>query len=574
MAALATTPDTAPHRLALSHFHRRAEEKTLLRFTTAGSVDDGKSTLIGRLLHDTNGAFDDQIEAVRKSRLNRSTGPLDFSLLTDGLRAEREQGITIDVAYRYFETARRKFIIADTPGHEQYTRNMVTGASTSEAAVILVDARKGLLEQSRRHALLSTLLGIRHLVVAVNKMDLVNFDEEVFVRIRTQFSELRGRLRKADVAFIPISALEGDNVVERSPRMLWYVGPSLLEYLETVEVSRDTAVDAFRFPVQLVIRPDLGFRGFAGAIASGRVQVGQDVVVLPSARRTRISRIATFDGDLAAAHAPMAVVLELADETDVSRGALIAETSRPPEASSWLRATLVWMHAKALEVGATYLLRHGPHEVRARVHRVLHQVDFGHLRERDAETLGLNDIGQAILETTEPLFFDPYCRNRATGAFILIDPISNLTLAAGMIAAAADDPTAKPRLRTREAISFHQGRLTASERRRRSGHGGFVVIANPASALAEALERRLFLAGADVILLTQAVQPLDPLIEAGLIVITAHDDGVGEQHLRVDLTWLELPEEAALAAEHVFRHIVGMRLLDDPAVPQNNEIPS
>jgi sulfate adenylyltransferase large subunit len=572
MAALATTPDTAPNHLAISHFHRRATEKTLLRFTTAGSVDDGKSTLIGRLLHDTNGAFDDQIEAVRKSRINRSTGPLDFSLLTDGLRAEREQGITIDVAYRYFETARRKFIIADTPGHEQYTRNMVTGASTSEAAVILVDARKGLLEQSRRHALLSTLLGIRHLVVAVNKMDLVNFDEEVFAGIRAQFGELRGRLRKADVTFIPISALEGDNVVERSPRMPWYVGPSLLEYLETVEVSRDTAGDAFRFPVQLVIRPDLGFRGFAGTIASGRVQVGQEVVVLPSARRTRIARIATFDGDLAAAHAPMAVVLELADETDVSRGALIADTLRPPQTGSWLRSTLVWMHANALEVGATYLLRHGPHEVRARVHRVLHQVDFEHLRERDSETLVLNDIGQVILETTEPLFFDPYCRNRSTGAFILIDPISNLTLAAGMIADAADDPTAKSRLRTRETISFHQGRLTVSERRRRSGHGGFVVVADPASALAHALERRLFRAGADVILLTQPVQPLDPLIEAGLIVIMAHDDGVSAQHLRVDLTWLEMPEDPARAAEHVFQHIVGLRLFDDPSAPENNEI--
>src|SRR5580658_7652762 len=309
-------------------FLDRDLQKDLLRFTTAGSVDDGKSTLIGRLLHDSKSVYEDQLAAVKKSRINRASGPIDFSLLTDGLRAEREQGITIDVAYRYFETARRKFIIADTPGHEQYTRNMVTGASTSEAAVILVDARKGLLEQSRRHALLSTLLGIRHLVVAVNKMDLVGFDEAIFEGIRAQFNELRGRLRKADLTFIPISALEGDNVVERSPRTPWYVGPSLLEYLETVDVARDIAGDAFRFPVQLVIRPDLDFRGFAGTIASGHVQVGQEVIVLPSAQRTRIARVATFDGDLTAAHAPMAVVLELADEVDVSRGAIIADAFR------------------------------------------------------------------------------------------------------------------------------------------------------------------------------------------------------------------------------------------------------
>ena len=420
--------------------------QTLLRFTTAGSVDDGKSTLIGRLLHDTNGAFDDQIEAVRKSPINRSSGPFDFSLLTDGLRAEREQGITIDVAYRYFETARRKFIIADTPGHEQYTRNMATGASSGEVAVILVDARKGLLAQSRRHALISTLLGIRHLVVAVNKMDLVGFDPTVFHGIRTSFNSLRGQMPEAEVTFIPISALDGDNVVERSPRMRWYRGPSLLEYLETVETIRDPGTDAFRFPVQLVIRPGLDFRGFAGRIASGRVEVGQEVVVLPSARRTSIKRIATFDGDLTSAQAGMSVVLELEDEIDLARGGLIADLHHPPQSSSWLQTKLIWMHQDALETGKTYLLRHGPHEVRARVERVVHRVDIDELQEREAGTLELNEVGLVILETTEPLAFDPYVRNRSTGSLILIDPMTNLTLAAGMIEGAAEDQTAALRL--------------------------------------------------------------------------------------------------------------------------------
>jgi len=561
-------PSPLPARpILVPHAPAASAEKTLLRFTTAGSVDDGKSTLIGRLLHDTNGAYDDQIEAVRKSRINRSSGPVDFSLLTDGLRAEREQGITIDVAYRYFETARRKFIIADTPGHEQYTRNMVTGASTSDAAVILVDARKGLTAQSRRHALVASLLGIRRLVVAVNKMDLLDFDQRVFEELGRSFNNLRGRLGDAEmrdvkIEFIPISALEGDNVAERSPRTPWYGGPSLLEYLETVDTDEAANLRqaAFRMPVQLVIRPNLDFRGFAGTISAGQVHVGQEVVVLPSARRTRVSRIVTFDGDLASAHAPMPVVLELADEIDLSRGGLIAGALDPPEPSAWLKTTLVWMHERPLETGKTYTLRHGPHEVRARVDRVLHRIDFEHMRDESAEALALNDIGSAILETTEPLHFDAYARNRSTGSLILIDPITNHTLAAGMIERAAEDPGTKARAAKR--VSFAAARITAADRRRRSGHAGFVVIADPRTALAQALERALFLEGADVLLLAEEVRPIEPLLAAGLVVITGTPAATAE-YPRLDVRSLQLPADPALAAQQVIAHMRGLRLLDE-----------
>jgi sulfate adenylyltransferase subunit 1 len=489
----------------------------LLRFTTAGSVDDGKSTLIGRLLHDAGGAFDDQIEAVRQSKINRSSGTFDFSLLTDGLRAEREQGITIDVAYRYFATAHRKFIIADTPGHEQYTRNMATGASTAEVAVVLVDARKGVLPQSRRHAYISALLGIRHLLIAVNKMDLVDFDEAVFSSIREDFLALRPSLRDAAMTFIPVSALEGDNVVEPSARTPWYTGPPLLEFLETVNVASDVAGQPFRFPVQLVIRPGLDFRGFAGQIAAGRIAAGDEVLVLPSARRTRVLRIVTFDGDLAEAQAPMSVVLTLEDEIDLSRGGLIAEAPRAPQSSRYFESTLVWMHPDPLEIGRAYLLRHGPHEVQARVGRLLYQVDVDTLRHQPASGLALNEIGVVSLETTQPLAFDPYQANRATGAFVLIDPISNLTLAAGMIEGGLADPAEAAR--AARSVPFNRGPVTAAERHRRGGHRGAYLAVDPHSEFARALERRLFDHGADVILLPELVQPRHLLVDAGLLVL-------------------------------------------------------
>ncbi|MDX2152054.1 MAG: sulfate adenylyltransferase subunit CysN [Bryobacteraceae bacterium] len=456
-------------------------EKSLLRFSTAGSVDDGKSTLIGRLLYDSNGAYDDQVEAVRKSKVNRSGGDFDFSLLTDGLRAEREQGITIDVAWRYFATPKRKFIIADTPGHEQYTRNMATGASTVDLAIILIDARKGVVEQTRRHAYVSSLLGIRHLVVAVNKMDLVGFDESVFNRVRDDFDGLVEHLRRTSVRFIPLSALEGDNVTFRSPRTPWYGGPSLLEHLEEIDVDHALDQAPFRFPVQYVIRPDLDFRGFAGQIASGHVRPGDEVLVLPSGRRTRVARIVTMDGDLAEAHAPMSVTITLEDEIDLGRGGILAAAAAPPQTGRWLESSLVWMSPQKLVPGKPYILRHGPHQVTARVDRLVHRTEINTFACEDSDHLELNQIGSAIIETTQPLHFDAYSENRRTGAFILIDPISNLTLAAGMIERPAADP--HDAVRARKQLTFDSYRRA-------------LIVADPDSPLPHALRE----AGADVLL--------------------------------------------------------------------------
>ncbi|HVW00845.1 MAG TPA: sulfate adenylyltransferase subunit CysN, partial [Planctomycetaceae bacterium] len=385
-------------------------ETELLRFTTAGSVDDGKSTLIGRLLYDSKGVYEDQLASIRKATRNQTTNGLDLSLVTDGLRAEREQGITIDVAYRYFSTPRRKFIIADTPGHEQYTRNMATGASTANLAIILVDARLGVLPQSRRHARIATLLGIPHLLVAINKMDLVGFSEEVFEQIRTEFAALAEELGARDVRFIPISALEGDNVVHRSSRTPWYNGPSLLEHLETVPISNDRNLQDFRFPVQTVIRPNLDFRGFAGQIASGTVRRGDAVRVLPSGRLSRIRSIVTWEGELEEAFAPMSVTLCLEDEVDISRGDMLVADGEEPHSGRRFAAEMVWMNEKPLEPNRPYLLKHTTQVVNARIR---------------VGALSLNEIGPVSVETQRPLFFDAYRKNRATGAFILIDSISN-----------------------------------------------------------------------------------------------------------------------------------------------------
>src|SRR5580693_5033167 len=357
-------------------------EMQLLRFTTAGSVDDGKSTLIGRLLHDSKAVYEDQLAAVRESRINRSTGPIDFSLLTDGLRAEREQGITIDVAYRYFATPRRKFIIADTPGHEQYTRNMATGASTADLAVILVDATKGILPQTRRHAFIASLLGIRDVLAAVNKMDLVNYQEDVFLQLQQDFLELAGQLGIARTRCVPISALEGDNIVERSQRTLWYQGPTLLEQLKTPPPSTGDSLESLRFPVQMVIRPDAKFRGFAGRVASGAIRPGDHVVALPSGRRTRVRSIVSYDGDLPEAFAPMSVTLQLEDEIDLSRGDMLVSPANGPRVSRRFLAMVVWLHATPLEVGRSYLVKHTARQTKIRALGIHHRVDINR-RERE-----------------------------------------------------------------------------------------------------------------------------------------------------------------------------------------------
>jgi sulfate adenylyltransferase large subunit len=419
----------------------------MLRFTTAGSVDDGKSTLIGRLLHDTKSVYEDQLAAVKKSRVNRASGGhVDFSLLTDGLKAEREQGITIDVAYRYFSTARRKFIIADTPGHEQYTRNMATGASTADVAIVLIDANAflkqgGLLPQSRRHTYIASLLGIPHVVAAVNKMDLVGYSEESFSTIRREFLDLAAQLGLKSVEMIPVSALEGDNVVTPSAAMPWYEGPTLLEYLETVPLHAGEVDGPVRFPVQLVLRPDANFRGFSGQVARGVLRAGERVMALPSRRETTVKRIVTYDGDLEAAAFPQSVTVELADEIDLSRGEMLVAASAVdalPEVSRHFRAMVVWMHEDPLVVGRTYVAKHTTRTVRATVRSIRYRMDVNSLAQVDADKLAMNEIAEVEFETSLPLFFDAYAVNRSTGALILIDGVTNATVGAGMIVAAME----------------------------------------------------------------------------------------------------------------------------------------
>jgi bifunctional enzyme CysN/CysC len=407
----------------------------LLRMATAGSVDDGKSTLIGRLLLDSKAVLTDQLEHVEQASRRRGADSLDLSLLVDGLRAEREQGITIDVAYRYFATARRTFIIADTPGHVQYTRNMVTGASTADLSVILVDARKGLLEQSKRHAYISSLLGIPHLVVAVNKMDLVGYDEETFDAIVREFSDFARGLKVKDIGFVPVSAKHGDNVVERSAKMPWYGGVPLLEQLESVQVADDRNLSDARFPVQWVIRDhETDYRGYAGQVAGGILRPGDEVLVLPSRSRTRIARIDTFDGPVEQAVAPMSVTVLLADEVDVSRGDLICHPDDAPKLAREIEATICWMAGAPLRAGGRYAIKHATHAARAVVEEVVEHIDVHTLApDPDATELGLNEIGLVRLRTSRALAFDPYARNRATGSFILIDEASNDTVGAGMI---------------------------------------------------------------------------------------------------------------------------------------------
>ncbi len=469
----------------------------LLRFTTAGSVDDGKSTLIGRLLYDSKGVYEDQLASVRKATRNLTTDGLDLSLLTDGLRAEREQGITIDVAYRYFATPRRKFIIADTPGHEQYTRNMATGASTANLAIILIDARYGVLPQSRRHAFIASLLGIPHLVIAVNKMDLVDYREEVFLQIQSDFTAFAQQLKARDLQFIPISALKGDNVVTAGGRTPWYTGPSLLEHLETVPVANDRNLANMRFPVQYVIRPNLDFRGFAGQLASGVLRRGDAITVLPSGRTSRVKSIVTWDGDLEEAFAPMSVTVCLEDEIDISRGDMLVHSSDQPHSGRRFEASVVWMNEKPLEPHRPYLLKHTTQMVQAKVREIRHRIDINTLGHQRANHLQLNEIGVVSVEAQRPIFFDAYRKNRMTGNFILIDPITNETLGAGMIVG--------------PDVHHHSGPVTPAERLARIGHRPYVIRLEQGGAeLARLIERHLF----DLGYLVHVVEEADPMVQA------------------------------------------------------------
>ncbi len=413
-------------------------EGELLRFTTAGSVDDGKSTLIGRLLYDSKSIFEDQLEAVRAASARRGEQGVNLALLTDGLRAEREQGITIDVAYRYFATPKRKFIIADTPGHIQYTRNMVTGASTANVALILIDARKGILEQTRRHAFIASLLQIPHLVICINKMDLVGYSQQVYEALKAEFERFSSKLDVKDIHFIPISALKGDNVVHRSKNMPWYEGPTLMYYLENVHIASDHNFIDCRFPVQYVIRPNTDayhdYRGYAGRVAGGIFKKGDEVMLLPSGFTTRIARIDTADGEVEEAFPPMSVTILLEGAFDLGRGDMIVRENNAPIVGQDIEVMLCWFNERPLQLRGKYALMHTTQEVRCMVKEIRYKLDINTLhRNMDDLHIGMNDIARVHLRTTKPLFYDPYRRNRNTGSLILIDEHTNETVAAGMI---------------------------------------------------------------------------------------------------------------------------------------------
>jgi sulfate adenylyltransferase large subunit len=505
-------PELTIPNFSIEDFLEQEREKDLLRFSTAGSVDDGKSTLIGRLLYDTQSVYEDQVRSI-EGKGTTAPGQIDFALLTDGLRAEREQGITIDVAYRYFSTARRKFIIADTPGHEQYTRNMATGASTADAAVVLIDAAKGVLVQSRRHAYIASLLRVKFVIVAVNKMDLIGYDESAFRAIERDFSLVLDEIaadtgNPVEAIFVPVSALVGDNVVHGTYSMPWYEGPSLLELLEALPAARETHAEPFRFPVQRVLRPSHTFRGFAGQIASGTIRKSDTITVMPSGRSAQVDRIVTFDGDLAEAHAPLSVSLVLNHELDISRGDLIASADSTPSVTRHIGASLVWMDQRPLALNRRYLLKHTSHTVPAFVASIGHRTNIGTLAHEAAETLEMNAIGVVSIELLRPIALDLYAENRATGAFILIDATTNSTVAAGMITSVGVDTSDGE-----DEPAAASGPVTAIERAARWGHqGGVLSLIGPAR-LIDLIERSLFTAG----VVTQR-------IDASEAVIAQHPD--------------------------------------------------
>jgi sulfate adenylyltransferase large subunit len=540
---------------SIQEFLQQEREKDLLRFSTAGSVDDGKSTLIGRLLYDTQSVYEDQVRSI-EGKGTTAPGQLDFALLTDGLRAEREQGITIDVAYRYFSTAKRKFIIADTPGHEQYTRNMATGASTADAAVVLIDASKGVLIQSRRHAYIASLLRVKHVIVAVNKMDLIGYDQATFRVIEADFTRVLDQIaadtgNPVERVFVPVSALKGDNIVHRSGPMNWYTGPSLLELLESLPSSVDTRTSPFRFPVQRVLRPDHTFRGFAGQIASGTIRKGDEITALPSGRSAKVERIVTWDGDLAEAVAPLSVTLVLDRELDISRGDLIVAAQAPATVTKSVKAGIVWMDQQPLQLHRRYLLKHTSQTVPVFLTSIEHRADLGTLKHERARTLQMNDIGAVALNLLRPIAVDLYGENRGTGAFILVDPETNGTVAAGMIRAA--EKVSAPGV---QVLADVWGQMTAGEREARWGHRGGVLELRGSKEIADAVERSLFAGGAATIridgddnafLMHPMLLELSTslAVESGLLVLVVREDDSGALMARVEGTELTVKEEPA-----------------------------
>ena len=497
--------------LDIQTFLARDEQKDLLRILTAGSVDDGKSTLIGRLMFDSKMIYEDQLAALERDskRVGHAGEEIDYALLLDGLKAEREQGITIDVAYRYFSTNKRKFIIADCPGHEQYTRNMVTGASTANLAIILIDATKGVITQTRRHTYLVSLLGIKHVVLAVNKMDLVNYDQKIFNDICADYKSFVTQLNIPDVEFIPLSALKGYNVVEISDQMPWYHGKSVLEFLETVHVSSDRNFEDLRYPVQYVNRPDRDFRGFSARVASGILRKGEKIMVLPSKKTSRIKSIVTYDGELDEAFPPQSVTVTLEDEIDISRGEMLVYPDNLPHVERHFEAMVVWMDEKPMNPSTQFYIKHNTNTTKAQFDAIRYKIDVNTLQKSTIEHLELNEIGRAVITTVKPIFFDPYHKNRSTGSFVLIDPVSHNTCAVGMIIdkMGTDDLTHKISLEAyRQQIDQGECLISTAEREKRYGQKGATIWitglhGSGKNELAYLLEKQLFALGATVILL-------------------------------------------------------------------------
>jgi bifunctional enzyme CysN/CysC len=480
----------------------------LLRFTTAGSVDDGKSTLIGRLLYDTKSIFEDQYDAVVDASNRRGEEHVNLALLTDGLRAEREQGITIDVAYRYFSTAKRKFIIADTPGHEQYTRNMITGGSTANLAIILIDARYGVITQTKRHTFLVSLLGIKHVVVAINKMDLVDFSQEVFENIRTDYRNFVAQLDIPDISFIPISALKGDNVVDRSDKMPWYHGSSMLQFLEAVHISSDRNFTDMRYPVQFVLRPDIAFRGFSAAVASGIISKGDEILVLPSLKTSKVKSIVTYDKELNYAFPPQSVTVTLEDEIDISRGDMLVHPDNQPRMERQFEAMLVWMDVTPMNLTTQFYIKHTSNITKARIDQVKYKVDVNSLEKQSIENLHLNEIGRVVITTSKPIFFDPYKKNRQTGSFVLIDPITNNTCAVGMIIDRLDSKNLTSRITDvdKEKIAMGKSLIQRGDYQKKYNQKGETIWisglhGSGKNELAFSLEKRLFDDGAIAVMI-------------------------------------------------------------------------
>jgi bifunctional enzyme CysN/CysC len=522
-------------KMDITAFLNQDENKDLLRLLTAGSVDDGKSTLIGRLLFDSKKLYEDTLQALERDskRMGHAGEEIDYALLLDGLKAEREQGITIDVAYRYFSTNKRKFIIADTPGHEQYTRNMVTGASTANLAIILIDARKGVITQTKRHTFIVSLLGIKHVILAVNKMDLMDYSEEVFDSICRDYGNFITSLDVPEVTSIPLSALKGDNVVDRSEKMPWYQGPTLLDFLETVHVSSDANFSDFRFPVQFVNRPSLDFRGFTGRVTSGIIAPGDKIIALPSGKQSTVKEIIAYDGDLNQAFPPQSITITLEDEIDISRGEMIVQPDNLPKISRRFEAHLVWMDEKPMKSETHYFIKHNVNTTKARIDKIDYRIDVNTLHKSHISHFELNEIGRVTITTVKPIFFDPYKQNHGTGAFILIDPVTNNTCAVGMIIGESKSNGLSSRITEQDKIKIDSGECLIAKKEREKFYeqkGSTLWITglhgSGKNHLAYTLERRLFDERATVVLLDGST------VRSGLSRELDHSPADRTEHLR------------------------------------------